>query len=76
MWRKVSEKLLKWKQISIDRMPMIINGARQVGKTYAVMEFGREYYKNVVYINFELEAGIFPYFEGNISPERIIRLLE
>jgi predicted AAA+ superfamily ATPase len=76
MRRKVIEKLLNWKARKQDRMPILINGARQVGKTYAIMEFGREYYKNLVYINFELEAGIIPYFEGSISPEKIIKTLE
>jgi uncharacterized protein len=76
MKRKITERLLKWKKQSRDRMPMLIYGARQVGKTYAIQEFGRDYYKNTVYVNFEMEAGIIPYFDGNISPERIIKLLE
>lgn len=76
MRRKVIDKLLRWKSRNKDRMPILINGARQVGKTFAIMEFGREYYKNIVYINFELEPGIIPYFDGNISPERIVKTLE
>lgn len=74
--RKITERLIKWKDQIRDRMPLLINGARQVGKTYGIMEFGRDYYKNIVYVNFELEVGIIPYFEGNISPEKIIKILE
>jgi len=76
MKRKITERLLKWKKQTRDRMPILIHGARQVGKTYAIQEFGVNYYKNMVYVNFEMESGIVPYFEGNISPERIIKILE
>ncbi|MFH1097115.1 MAG: AAA family ATPase [Candidatus Desantisbacteria bacterium] len=76
MRRKITEKLLKWKNQQQNRMPMLIHGARQVGKTYAICEFGKKNYKNMVYVNFELEIGIIPYFEGAISPERIIKILE
>ena len=76
MRRKITEKLLKWKNQQQNRMPMLIHGARQVGKTYAIWEFGNKNYRNMVYVNFELEIGIIPYFEGAISPERIIKVLE
>ncbi len=76
MKRKITEKLLKWKNQQQNRMPMLIYGARQVGKTYAVQEFGRRNYNSMVYVNFELETGIIPYFDGAISPERIIKILE
>ena len=55
---------------------MLIYGARQVGKTYAVVEFGRTCYTDVLYVNFEQEAGLIPYFDGDISPKRIISVLE
>lgn len=57
-------------------MPLIINGARQVGKTYILLEFGERCYKNTVYINLETNIQIVSYFDENISPERIIRFLE
>lgn len=76
MRRKITDKLLKWKAQTRDRMPMLVYGARQVGKTYAIKEFGREFYKNIIYVNFELDVGITPYFDGNISPEKIISILE
>ena len=62
MRRKITDRLLRWKNQTADRMPMLIYGARQVGKTYAIKEFGREFYKNMVYVNFELDTGISPYF--------------
>ena len=52
MYRKVSEYLKQWKD-SKYRKPLIIQGARQVGKTYAILEFGRRYYDNVAYFNFQ-----------------------
>ena len=57
-------------------MPLILYGARQVGKTYIVTEFGRENYKNMIYVNFEQDEKIIPYFESSVSPEEIIRILE
>ena len=50
MYRKVSEYLQKWKETKY-RKPLIIQGARQVGKTYAILEFGKQYYDNVAYFN-------------------------
>ena len=55
---------------------MLLYGARQVGKTYTIKEFGNEYYKNTVYINFERMEEVHDFFKGDIDPNRIIRLLE
>jgi predicted AAA+ superfamily ATPase len=74
--RKLMDRLLEWRMQKTERMPFLIHGARQVGKTYTIREFGREYYKSTVYVNFELETGIIPYFDGNISPDRIVKILE
>lgn len=75
MKRKIEEKLIEWKN-KHDRMPLIMNGARQVGKTYILREFGEKYYKNVVYINLEINSSISSYFTETISPEKIIMYLE
>ena len=53
MKRKIEEQLLSWKNKTADRLPLIVNGARQVGKTYILRKFGEEQFKNVVYINLE-----------------------
>lgn len=76
MKRKIESKLVEWKNKGIDRMPLILNGARQVGKTYILREFGEKYYKNVVYINLETNLAVSSYFNDNIEPERILRYLE
>lgn len=52
MYRVAIEKLLKWKQ-SKRRKPLIIEGARQVGKTWLMKEFGRQAYADTVYVNFD-----------------------
>ncbi|KPA09594.1 ATPase [Candidatus Magnetomorum sp. HK-1] len=76
MERKISEKLIKWKEKGRKRMPLILSGARQVGKTYILREFGRKHYKNTVYVNLETNLSVASYFENDISPERIINFLE
>ncbi len=60
MKRKIKAKLLKWKEKSKDRKPLVLNGARQVGKTYILKEFGREYFKNTVYVNLEIDRQVGP----------------
>ncbi len=73
--RRIYHKLLRWKNNN-GRKPLILNGARQVGKTYILREFGDENFKNVVYINLETNFAVSSYFNDNIAPERIIRYLE
>ena len=74
MERKMSNELLKWKNDK-EKMPLIIYGARQVGKTYTILSFGKEYYKNVAYINFEDNSEIAKIFEQDLNIERIIKEL-
>lgn len=57
-------------------MPLLLFGARQVGKTYVLREFGKTQYKNVAYINLETNLMFQSYFSENIEPERILRFLE
>lgn len=76
MKRKIYNELLEWKNLKQNKMPLILYGARQVGKTYIITKFGQENYKNVVYVNFEQDETIIPYFEQSISPEEIIKMLE
>jgi predicted AAA+ superfamily ATPase len=73
MFRKITNKLLEWKN-SIYRKPLILQGARQVGKTYTVLEFGNENYDNVAYINFE-NKNTLKIFEESIEPETLIQKL-
>ena len=76
MKRKIEEQLLAWKNKTADRLPLVVNGARQVGKTYILRKFGEEQFKNVVYINLETNLTIASYFNDNIAPERLLRYLE
>jgi len=75
MKRKISKSLLDWKN-SNSRMPLIINGARQVGKTYIVEQFGKEHYENVLYLNMEIETTLCMFIETELSPKKIIQYLE
>lgn len=75
MQRFVMEKLLEWKNSS-ERKPLVLRGARQVGKTWLMKEFAKENYKNYVYINFDEEDEIKSIFEKNKNPHRLIELLE
>ena len=74
MYRKISQFLLEWKQ-SPYRKPLILQGARQVGKTYSVLEFGRERYENVAYFNFETTPSLAKTFEESIEPGYLIPIL-
>lgn len=54
---------------------MVLRGARQVGKTWLMREFGKNYYEDYVYFNFDEEDGLKSIFEANKNPQRIIDLL-
>ncbi len=74
MKRFIMNDLIKWK-ISEDRKPLILRGARQVGKTYILKEFGRMYYDNVAYFNFDHDARLANLFVDTKDPKRIIEQL-
>ena len=74
MERELYQKLLQWKN-SPYRKPLILQGARQVGKTYAILEFGRKHYENVAYFNFETNPKLNACFEEDISPAYLLPLL-
>lgn len=76
MKRKIETHLLAWKDKGSGRLPLIINGARQVGKTYILRKFGEEQFQNVVYVNLETNYTVASYFGDNISPEKLLRYLE
>lgn len=74
MKRNALEYLEQWKK-NDDRKPMILKGARQVGKTWLMKEFGKKCYKNYVYFNFDEEDALKSIFETNKNPHRIVELL-
>lgn len=72
--RSAISELIRWKD-SAERKPMVLKGARQVGKTWLMREFGQNYYDNFVYFNFDEEDELKSIFETNKNPHRIIELL-
>ena len=74
MYRKIQEKLKEWKS-SPFRKPLVVQGARQVGKTYSITEFGEKNYDNVAYFNFQTNTALNRTFEENIEPSYLIPIL-
>ena len=74
MKRFIMKQLVDWKN-SFDRKPLILKGARQVGKTYILKEFGENNYENVAYFNFDHDDGLKELFSNTKNPIRIIEQL-
>ena len=74
MKRNILTDLIKWKE-SYSRKPLILNGARQVGKTYILQEFGRLCYNNVAYFNCDRNKTLNNIFEQDYDTSRIVRSL-
>ena len=72
--RNAIQALEAWKTDE-DRKPLVLRGARQVGKTWLMKEFGKNYYQSFVYFNFDEEDELKSIFEKNKNPQRIIDLL-
>jgi len=75
MKRAIINNLLAWKN-SKDRKPLILRGARQVGKTYILQEFGKTEFPRCHYVNFESDEQLGVLFESDLSPGRIINELQ
>ncbi len=75
MYRTAIEKLLKWKE-SKSRKPLIIEGARQVGKTWLMREFGKQAYNDTVYLNFDSNSRLAELFSSDLDTKRLIIGLE
>ena len=75
MYRIAIEKLYKWKN-SKRRKPLIIEGARQVGKTWLMKEFGKQAYTDTVYINFDSNSRMADLFSADLDTDRLIMGLE
>ena len=74
MERKIMKKLIEWKN-DHNRKPLILRGARQVGKTYIIKQFGKENYNNVAYFNFDHDQELYQLFENTKDPKRILEQL-
>ena len=74
MYRKIMKDLLAWKKDK-NRKPLILRGARQVGKTYIIKQFGDENYEGVAYFNFDHDTELYDLFEHTKDPNRILEQL-
>ena len=75
MERKAMQDLINWKNKK-NRKPLLLYGARQVGKTYLVKEFGNRYFEDMIYINFETNTLVGKIFDEDINPANIIKNIE
>lgn len=71
MKRRIEAGLLNWKNQK-DRKPLIVYGARQVGKTYSIISFGKNNYADYAYFNFEANEELKSIFDRNLEPSRIV----
>jgi uncharacterized protein len=71
MKRALYENLIEWK-LSQRRKPLLLQGARQVGKTWLINEFGKNEYKHYIYLNFEQTPNLKTLFTNDLSPQKII----
>lgn len=74
MERFIMKELIEWKQ-SKYRKPLILRGARQIGKTYILKEFGRQYYEDIAYFNFDHDENLYNIFTNTKDPKRILEQL-
>ena len=74
MFRSIQQKLLAWKN-SPYRKPLVLQGARQVGKTYSILEFGKNEYENIAYFNFQTDNSLIRTFDESIDPSHLLPLL-
>ena len=74
MFRNIMQDLIKWKN-DTNRKPLILRGARQVGKTYIIKQFGEENYDGVAYFNFDHDTELYNLFEHTKDPIRILEQL-
>ncbi len=74
MKRKMMDKLVAW-AASPTRKPLILLGARQIGKTYLLQELGRTHFDGLAYVNFEQNARARELFEGSLFPETLLQML-
>ena len=75
MKREIISDLIKWKD-SKNRKPLIVHGARQVGKTFIIKKFGKDFFKNMIYVNFETNKELSDQINESIDPKFIINKLE
>jgi predicted AAA+ superfamily ATPase len=76
MRRKLEDNLLRWKEMGEGRKPLLLNGARQVGKTWLLREFARRHYADSIHVSLDVNQRVAGYFAADISPQYVVRMLE
>ena len=76
MKRKIEMYLRWWRNLGKERMPLLLYGARQIGKTYLLREFGANNYKNTAYLNFETEPILAHLFTESVDPKKLLPKIE
>ena len=74
MRRNVLDQLVQWKQRS-TRKPLLVQGARQVGKTWAIKEFARREFDDMAYVDFLTDEDMKAVFDGSLDPERLLEAI-
>lgn len=74
MERSFAQKLLRWKESPL-RKPLIVNGVRQVGKTYTISEFGAQHFPKMHYVNFEKDMRLAKIFTDDLTPQNLVQAL-
>ncbi len=71
--RSITDDLVRW-QARVDRKPLLVMGARQIGKTTAVRRFGERYFEDVAYFNLEKSPELYEFFTTTKDPVRIVEI--
>ncbi len=71
MQRFILDELIKWKEDKY-RKPLILKGARQIGKTYILKQFGKDKYESIAYFNFDHDKNLYNLFLSTKDPKRIL----
>ncbi|STY83213.1 ATP-binding protein [Mobiluncus mulieris] len=75
MQRFLMKKLVEWRDLP-GRKPLVLNGARQVGKTWLLREFGRQHFENVAYISLDTNPGFAAQFEAGFDIDRLLLMIQ
>jgi len=72
MKRDIENDLLEWKESPLKK-PLLVRGARQVGKSYTLTQFGRDHFKHLLVVNFDKTVEVHKFFTSNLNPAKILR---
>jgi predicted AAA+ superfamily ATPase len=74
--RRLEKQLIRWKNAGGERRPLLLNGARQVGKTWLLKDFAKKHYANSVHVSLDVNERIAAFFEKSREPEYLVKMLE